>query len=96
MKILLTGAFGIVGREVLNHLIDRNYDVRIFEIINSDNKVKSRNYKDNVELFWGDIRNKDDVIRAVEGIDVVIHLAAIIPPLADKKPDLAYEVNVGG
>lgn len=95
-KVLLTGAFGIVGMEVLEWLIKRNYDIRIFDIETSTNKEKSEKYKDRAEIMWGDIRNKKKVDEAVRDIDVIIHLAAIIPPLADKKPDLASEVNVGG
>ncbi|MFX1596383.1 MAG: NAD-dependent epimerase/dehydratase family protein, partial [Promethearchaeota archaeon] len=47
-------------------------------------------------VVWGDIRNPKDVQRAVSDRDIVIHIAAIIPPLADKKPKFAESVNVGG
>jgi nucleoside-diphosphate-sugar epimerase len=96
LKILLTGAFGIVGTEVLNFLIERKYEVRVFEINTFNNWLKALNYKDKAEIIWGDIRNKKDVEKAVKDIDIVIHLAAIIPPLADRKPDFAYQVNVEG
>jgi nucleoside-diphosphate-sugar epimerase len=46
---------------------------------------------------WGDLRSKEDIKRAFhDDIDVVIHLAAIIPPLSDKNPRLAEDVNIGG
>lgn len=96
MKVLLTGAFGIVGREVLDYLIEKKYKVRIFEIQNKANLQKAVNYKEKVEIIWGDIRNKNQVLNAVRGIDAIIHLAAIIPPLADLQPELAYDVNVMG
>ncbi|TXT60963.1 MAG: hypothetical protein BAJALOKI3v1_850008 [Promethearchaeota archaeon] len=96
MKILLTGAFGIVGREVLDTLIRRGYEVRIFEIKNFNNWTTSLGYVKNAEIFWGDIRKEEDVKNALKDIGIVIHLAAIIPPLADKNPDLAYSVNFGG
>ncbi|MBD3213590.1 MAG: NAD-dependent epimerase/dehydratase family protein [Candidatus Lokiarchaeota archaeon] len=96
MRILLTGAFGIVGMAVLDKLIERNFEVRIFEVKNLNNWMTSLGYRKNTEIFWGDIRNKEDVKNAVKEIDVVIHLAAIIPPLADKNPDLANSVNYGG
>ena len=47
-------------------------------------------------MYWGDIRNADDVAAAVKGQDVVAHLAAIIPIASEVNPDLAREVNVGG
>ncbi|MHA1193877.1 MAG: NAD-dependent epimerase/dehydratase family protein [Promethearchaeota archaeon] len=96
MRILLTGAFGNVGLSVLKELIDRDYDVRILEIKNRKNLRISRKIQNDVEILWGDITNKRDVEKAVKNRDVIIHLAAIIPPLADYRPKLAESVNVGG
>ena len=47
-------------------------------------------------MIWGDITDPDAVARAADGVDVVIHLAAVIPPLADEQPELARRVNVDG
>lgn len=96
LKILLTGAFGNVGLSTLKEMLKRNYDIRVFDIKTSKNKRIAWKYKKKVEIIWGDIRKEKDVRKAVEDIDVVIHIAAIIPPLADKKPKLAEAVNVGG
>lgn len=95
MKVLLTGAFGNVGLSTLDELLNKKYDVRIFEIQNKKNENIAEEYKD-IEVMWGDLRNVEDVNRAVAGVDVVIHVAAIIPPLADEQPKFAEEVNVGG
>jgi nucleoside-diphosphate-sugar epimerase len=46
--------------------------------------------------MWGDIRKREDVARAVAGCDVVIHLAAIIPPLSEARPTWAETINVAG
>ena len=96
MKVLLTGAFGNVGLGTLEELIKKGYKVRAFDIKNRKNLKLAKKYKDKVEIIWGDVRNPEDVEKAVEGQDVVIHLAAIIPPLADRNPKLAEAVNVGG
>jgi len=96
MKVLLTGAFGNVGLSTLEELIKKGYKVRAFDIKNRKNLKLAKKYKDKVEIIWGDVRNPEDVEKAVEGQDVVIHLAAIIPPLADRNPKLAEAVNVGG
>lgn len=93
-KILLTGAAGAVGIEVLKELIKRNYDVTTLDLNNVKNKLKLTEYKCN--KIFGDIRNKDLVVELCRDTDVIIHLAAIIPPLADEKPQLAEKVNVGG
>jgi len=95
MKILLTGAFGNVGLSTLEELISRNHDIRVFDLKTKKNKKIANKYKD-IEVFWGDIRDYEDIENAVSGRDVVIHVAAIIPPLADKKPKFAESINVGG
>jgi nucleoside-diphosphate-sugar epimerase len=55
-----------------------------------------RPYSNDVELVWGDLRVPGSLDEAVRGVDAVIHLAAIIPPLADRQPALAEAVNVQG
>ncbi len=96
LKILLTGAFGNVGSSTLKEMLKRNYDIRIFDIKTRRNKRLAFKYKKDVKIFWGDLRNYKDVEKAVSGTDLVIHVAAIIPPLADKKPKFAESVNVEG
>ncbi|MFX1493241.1 MAG: NAD-dependent epimerase/dehydratase family protein [Promethearchaeota archaeon] len=96
MKILVTGAFGNVGLSTINELLKANHQVRVFDIYNKINKKIAKKYKNKLEIIWGDLRNYDDIKRAIDGQDIVIHLAAIIPPLADSYPELAEAVNVGG
>ncbi len=96
MKVLLTGAGGNVGFSTLKALTKKEYFIRIFDIKNKRNKKLFSRYKNKVEILYGDIRNIKDVQKAVEDIDVVIHVAAIIPPLADKNVPLSHAVNVEG
>jgi len=96
VNILITGAFGNVGLSTIKELINRNHNIRIFEVPNKKNKKIARRFKTKVELFWGDIRRREDIAHALKDQDIIIHLAAIIPPLADEDPKLAYEVNVNG
>lgn len=96
LKILLTGAFGNVGLSTLKELIKRNYNIRVFDIKTKRNKKLANRFRKDIEIFWGDLRNFKNVEKAVSDRDVVIHVAAIIPPLADKKPNFAESVNVGG
>ena len=48
------------------------------------------------KTYWGDITDLEDVKRVVEDQDCIIHLAGIIPPLSERNPALAYNVNVRG
>lgn len=50
----------------------------------------------NLQVVRGDLTNPADVARAVEGVDLVLHLGALVSPRADEHPDLAWRTNVGG
>ncbi len=97
LSVLLTGASGSVGIEVLKQLHSSGkYRVTVFEV-NTPAAVKAlAPFKNDVEIIYGDIRKEQDVENACKEQDVVIHLAALIPPVADDKPELAYAVNVSG
>ncbi|MFX0144233.1 MAG: NAD-dependent epimerase/dehydratase family protein, partial [Candidatus Hodarchaeota archaeon] len=96
--MLLTGAFGNVGQNTLKQLIMRDHDVACFDLPNSPNKkiCAKLSKKLQFKMIWGNILNEKDVNKAVKGIECIIHLAAIIPPLSEKNPELARKVNVEG
>lgn len=95
-----------MGTPTLLKLIDEEYNIRVFEKPASKERVYQRKlkrfykileeYRDRIEVHWGDISNHLDVEKAMEGVDAVIHLAAVIPPLSEMKPDLAVTVNIEG
>ncbi len=96
-KILLTGASGTVGTEVLKILsLMSGIELNIFDIANKkSNQIKKLYCKDACFIF-GDITSKKEIEKIPSDIDVVIHLAALIPPAADKLPVLAQRINVEG
>ena len=97
-RILMTGASGTVGKEVLRQLYNSGEDleVTVFDIRNRQSKLLFRKYRKKIRIAYGDISVKKDISEACKNKDVIIHLAAIIPPLADKNPQLAKEVNING
>ncbi len=96
LKILVTGAFGSVGINTLNELIKKGQSVKILELRTRANEKKYLKYASKVEMIWGDITNKNIVVEAVKNIDIVIHLAFVIPSLSEEKPNWAWEINVEG
>lgn len=97
MKILVTGAFGSVGSHLIPLLIQENHDVRCFGLRNKKSMKIVRKVKNDVEIFFGDIRNLEDVEKAVKGQELVIHLAAIVPPrFTYEGVNYSREVNVDG
>jgi nucleoside-diphosphate-sugar epimerase len=102
MKVLVTGAFGNIGRSTIEELIGQGHTVRCFDIKTRANEKAARQLNGQVEVVWGDLRSPDDIAAAVRGQDAVIHLAFIIPKLSatgfesEDHPDWAREINVGG
>jgi nucleoside-diphosphate-sugar epimerase len=94
MNVLLTGAFGNIGKHTLEALILEGHNVRCFDLPTRANRQAAKKY--GAPVVWGDLRNYFNVKDATEDVDAVIHLAAIIPPASEKDPDFAYKVNVEG
>ncbi|MFZ8835306.1 MAG: GDP-mannose 4,6-dehydratase [Candidatus Caldipriscus sp.] len=100
-KVLITGASGFIGSHTVESALERGYSVRVFLRYNSTGYVGNLRFlgkklKD-IEIFWGDIRDYTSVLRAVKGVDYVIHLAAQISvPYSFQNPiDFAMNNVVG-
>jgi len=98
MKILVTGGAGYVGTSLIPQLLEKGYKVSVLDNLMYGGDQLLPFFKNpNFEFQKGDIRNLEDVKRAVKGVDVIIHLAAIVGyPACRKDPIMAEEVNVGG
>lgn len=97
MKVLLTGACGNVGIHTLEKLVLRE-DIHTIalDLDTKKNRKKLKPYEGNIELAYGSILDEPFMRKILKDIDVVIHLAAIIPPHADKNPELTRNVNYFG
>lgn len=94
--IFLTGAFGNLGCYVLRELLAQQYAVRAFDLDNKMNREHAATFDHavNLEITWGDIRDKACLEDLVCGVDAVIHLACILPPVTEDAPELTQAVNV--
>ncbi|MEW6775871.1 MAG: NAD(P)-dependent oxidoreductase [Bdellovibrionota bacterium] len=96
MKVLITGGLGGVGFHVTRRFLAAGHQVRVLELEGPLPKERLALLPQSPEVLWGDVTKPEDVRRAVEGVDAVVHLAAIIPPKADEVEGLAHKINVGG
>ena len=96
MKVLLTGAFGNIGSHAVPELLRRGHALRCFDLDAPATRAVARRFEGRVELVHGDVRDAAALARAAEGVEAVVHLAALIPPGSDEDPELARAVNVGG
>ena len=101
-KILITGADGFIGSHLTESLIKQGYNVKAFCLYNSFGSwgwldTLDKDIKDNLDIFLGDIRDPYGVKQAMQGCDVVLHLAALIAiPYSYHSPDTYVDTNVKG
>tara|TARA_B100001250_G_C19790748_1_gene786387 strand:- start:1139 stop:2110 length:972 start_codon:yes stop_codon:yes gene_type:complete len=94
-KILVTGGAGYIGSVLVRQLLDKDYEVRVIDSLKwGGGSLYDVMNNDKFEFIQGDIRNADAISSALEGIDAVIHLAAIVgDPACKKFSDEANETN---
>jgi nucleoside-diphosphate-sugar epimerase len=97
-SVLLTGATGAVGFELLKqlYLARDKYQITIFDLNTAQNCRLLSAYEKEIEIVYGDITVDADVRKICHNKNFIIHLAAVIPPIADEKPELALKVNTQG
>lgn len=90
MRILVTGAFGNIGKLLINELIKQKYSVRCLVLPSVKNKKIAQKIQrvKNIDVFYGDIRKIKDVKKVVSNCDVVIHLAFASPEVCEKNLSL--------
>lgn len=94
MKILVTGGTGRVGANLVTRLLATGHDVRAFVYPGDASRAHKLDAFTEVETVTGDLRNLDDVSRAVQGVDAVYHLAAAFMAPFDNRQYL--EINAMG
>jgi len=92
MKVLLTGALGNIGSNTVDALLAEGHDVVAFDLESRKARKLASRFDERVHVAWGDITDPAVVRAALDGMDAVVHLAAIVNP--ERAPDLARRVNV--
>ena len=97
MKVLVTGGAGFIGSNIVEELLIRGHSVRVLDNFSTGKRENLKEFKEDFELLEGDVRSYHIVKQAVNGIDVVLHQAALPSvPRSINDPITSNEVNVGG
>ena len=88
MKHLVTGGSGFLGNLIARRLLERGEQVKVLDILDSPDRPKD------IDFYNCDIRDADSVAKAMKGIDIVHHNAALVP--LTKSGRKCKEVNIDG
>ncbi|MBS2097467.1 SDR family oxidoreductase [Carboxylicivirga linearis] len=97
--VLVTGGAGFIGSNLVETLLNQNNKVVCLDNFATGKRINIEPFlsNSNFTLIEGDIRNLEDCQNAVEGMDVVLHQAALgSVPRSIKDPITSNDVNVGG
>lgn len=98
-KALVTGGAGFIGSHLVDRLMREGYGVVVLDNFSGGEveNIQCHSGCEGFHLVRGDVRNSDDVRKAIRGADAVFHLAAIVNvPLSIEDPLLVDDVNVRG
>lgn len=101
-KVLITGGTGSLGKIFIKRFLQSNPDVSTIVILSRDELRQTkmiRKFQGNnvLKFIIGDVRDKDKLNKEFEGIDVVIHAAAMKHlDICENNPEETYKTNVDG
>ncbi len=94
---LVTGGSGFIGSSLVKELVRLNYKVRVFDNDSRGEVGRLEPIADKIEIIKGDIRDKSQVLRAMDGVSCVFHLACVNgTKYFYSKADLVLDVGVKG
>lgn len=99
MKVLVTGGAGFIGSHVVERLVNEGYTVRIIDNLYTGklSNIQGPLNSGKVEFVKGDIRDASTVEKSLDGVSMVIHMAALVSvPFSVKNPDFTFDVNLLG
>ena len=99
MKIAMTGMSGNMGTEVFRQTMELE-SVELVRLLLSNKKKNNKlvkklqkSYGGRVEILRGSVDDRELCKKLVEGMDYVLHMAAVIPPASDTSPEASYKCN---
>lgn len=78
MKVLISGISGFLGINLTRYLLDKNVKVSGLDIVEFNYPEKKK-----IDFVLGDIRNKNEIEKAISDVDMVVHCAAALPLYSD-------------
>jgi nucleoside-diphosphate-sugar epimerase len=96
-RVLVVGGAGYIGSLLVERLLQSGYNVRVLDaLLYGREPLRSVEKHANFQLMVGDCRNIRDVVKAVQGVETIVDLAAIVgDPACEQDRESALEINYG-
>lgn len=95
LNCLVTGGAGFIGSHVVDRLLALGHTVRVVDNLSTGDRANLAHVEGDIDFLLGDLCNPADAARAVEGVEVVYHLAALPSvPRSLKDPWGSHDANV--
>jgi UDP-N-acetylglucosamine 4-epimerase len=96
-RYLVTGGAGFIGSHLVENLVKQGHDVRVLDNFLTGKRENIAEFLEEIDLIEGDIRDLETCRQALEGVDFVLHQAALPSvPRSIEDPLLTNEINIGG
>jgi UDP-glucose 4-epimerase len=96
MKIIVFGGGGFLGSSIVDRLLSNSHEVRVFERPRIE-PYRKFNSSERIEWIYGDILSVHDINKAIEGVDVVLHLVSTtLPKNSNDDPIFDVQSNLVG
>jgi nucleoside-diphosphate-sugar epimerase len=96
-RYLVTGGAGFIGSHLVENLVKQGHDVRVLDNFLTGKRENIVEFLEEIDLIEGDIRDLETCRQALEGVDFVLHQAALPSvPRSIEDPLLTNEINIGG
>lgn len=98
-RIFITGGTGNMGSETVNEFLKHTdkFKLRLLVLDTKNERKKLRKYRNNknVEVIYGNMKDANVIDQCVKGADFVLHIGALVSPMADDHPEECMKVNYG-
>ena len=96
-KVLVIGAGGSIGINVIKYLLSEGkYEITALDLRNKNSQKRLKRYRRRINLIYGDMNDSVLMDALVKDHDYIIHLAGIMPPIADIKHNISEMVDYKG
>lgn len=96
-KVLVTGAAGAIGIKTIKYLLSEGkYEITALDLRSKNSQKNLKKYRRRINIIYGDIHDTVLMEALVKDQDFIIHLAGVMPPIADIKKTLGYNIEYNG